>query len=77
MSKVNNNWKPVSWYCPNCGTLQQGWQGEDGVTKAECLKCHTVMVRKCKKGALDVLKLYAPDQNKESKSTATQSNTLV
>lgn len=48
MKKINsdNNWKRFTWHCPNCGMDSAGYKNAAGTVKAECKKCHTVMVRK-------------------------------
>ncbi len=54
------HWKPFSWHCPNCGTIVTGHQNNAGKIKAECHKCHTVMVRIIKSRRYDSIDVYAP-----------------
>ncbi len=40
------DWKECTWHCPNCGSDSSGWKNTAGVIKAECKRCHAVMIRK-------------------------------
>ena len=43
---TNYEWKPFSWYCPNCGIYITSYKNSTGVVKAQCKRCHVSMVRK-------------------------------
>ena len=60
MLKKQDNWKIVSWYCPNCGHLIGGIPNAEGKIKASCGKCKTEMVLKNKGRRHDTLEMYAP-----------------
>lgn len=60
MLKKQDNWKIVSWYCPNCGQLIGGIPNAEGKIKTSCGKCKTEMVLKNKGRRHDTLELFAP-----------------
>lgn len=58
MPKKQDNWKIVSWYCPNCGHLIGGIPNAEGKIKTSCGKCKTEMVLKNKGRRHDTLELF-------------------
>lgn len=63
MTIKDDEWKPFSWYCVNCGTLMSGFKNKNGDTKGQCTKCGVVMVRTFKskkKQNVDCFEAYAP-----------------
>lgn len=55
-----DNWRMVSWHCPNCGNLVSGYPNADGNVKVTCRKCGTEMVMKDKGRRHNTLEVYAP-----------------
>lgn len=53
------NWKPFSWYCPNCGKLVTGYMNSEGNIKLECPHCKVVMIRKIKRRS-NSIEIYKP-----------------
>ena len=39
------SWRPLSWYCPNCGQCITAYQNGKGEFKAACSRCRTVNIR--------------------------------
>ena len=60
MLTKQNNWKQVSWYCPNCGNLLTGHTNAEGNVKATCCLCHAEMALKVKGRRHNTLEIYAP-----------------
>ena len=56
----DNSWRPLSWYCSNCGQLVTAYQNSKGEFKVACPKCRSVMVRTPKGRRRDTIELYAP-----------------
>lgn len=56
----HEEWVPYTWYCSNCGEKVSGLKNADGVIKAQCSRCRTVMVRRLKGRRHDTIDLYAP-----------------
>lgn len=56
---MNDSWKPIRWYCVNCGTLVMGYMNEDGAVKATCPHCEAVMVMRHKSPTRDTIDVYA------------------
>lgn len=54
-------WQPVSWHCPNCGTLTRAFRNSEGLVKAVCPneRCNVVMVRKDMGRRHSVIDVYA------------------
>lgn len=55
-----DNWKAISWYCPNCGNLVSGYPNADGNIKVTCYRSGTEMVMKVKGRRHNTLEIYAP-----------------
>ena len=55
-----DEWRPFSWHCANCGNIVTGFKNAKGDIKVECSRCHTVMVRKIKSRRHDTIDTYAP-----------------
>ena len=57
-------WRPVPWYCVNCGNLVTGTMNGSGIVKVECPRCGTMMARAFKKKAdrrqHDTIEVYSP-----------------
>lgn len=60
MLTKQDNWRTVSWYCPNCGNLVSGYPNADGIIKVTCCKSGTEMVMKIKGRRHNTLEVYAP-----------------
>ena len=58
--QTNDKWKPFSWYCPNCGVLSTGYEDASETVKAECRRCHAVVVRRCMGRRHNRIDIYAP-----------------
>ena len=46
MSENKEEWHEVTWFCSNCGTKVTAVQNSEGLSKAECQRCHSVTVRR-------------------------------
>ena len=57
---LQDRWTPISWYCPNCGTLVTGYRNAQGTVKVVCSRCHVTMIRAGKSRRLDTISIYAP-----------------
>ena len=44
----NEEWKPFTWHCSQCGADVTGYKNERGDIKVQCNKCRLVMVRTIK-----------------------------
>lgn len=58
--KMNENWKPVSWHCANCGSIVKGYRDSKGVVKVQCSVCGAVMYSKPMGRRHDRIEIYAP-----------------
>ena len=47
----HDTWKPIPWYCVNCGNKVVGMMNAKEVIKVECHRCKAVMMRSFKKPA--------------------------
>ena len=55
---MGQDWKPFSWYCPDCGELVTGYKGNDGIIKVSCKSCYVVMIREVKSRRHDTIDVY-------------------
>ena len=62
MLKKQDNWKIISWYCPNCGKMIGGIPNAEGKIRTSCGKCKTEMVLTHKGRRHDTLELFAQQQ---------------
>ena len=62
-----DTWSPVTWYCPNCGTITTAYRKSDGRIKVTCpnLMCHVLMVRKDLGRRHKVIEVYASNYQQE------------
>ena len=60
MADRKEEWRPLSWYCPNCASQLYGYEDASGMTKAECRKCHSISVRKVMGRRHNRIEIYAP-----------------
>lgn len=42
---TDEQWMPVSLFCPHCGTVNMGYRNADERIRYECKHCGTVFVR--------------------------------
>lgn len=68
MLTKQENWRIISWYCPNCGNLVSGYPNADGNIKVTCRKCATDMVMKTKGRRHSTLETYAPKHSEATPS---------
>lgn len=61
MKKKYDEWTTVPMYCPNCGTINNGYAGSEGKIKYECPRCGLVMVRTYKNRRHDLLDITIPE----------------
>ena len=61
MKKNYDEWTTVPMYCPNCGTLNNGYKNSEGKIKYECPQCGLVMVRTYKNRRHDLLDITIPE----------------
>jgi predicted RNA-binding Zn-ribbon protein involved in translation (DUF1610 family) len=54
-------WTTVPMYCPNCGTINDGYRNSEGKIKYECPRCGLVMVRTYKNRRHDLLEITIPE----------------
>ena len=59
---VSNEWTPMPMYCPNCGTINIGYQNKECKIRYECKKCKVVLFRTRKTRRKDVIEVYAPKE---------------
>lgn len=57
MNQRDIKWTRVPMYCPKCGTLNDGFQNEEGKLRYECKRCKVIMVRSYKNRRSEVLEL--------------------
>lgn len=55
-----NAWMVIQMYCPNCGTLNNGYQDQDGKHHFQCGKCGVAMVRYYKNRRHDLIEVTIP-----------------
>jgi hypothetical protein len=60
MSDFREEWRALSWFCPNCAERLIGFTDARGFTRAECRKCHSVSVRKVMGRRHNRIEIYAP-----------------
>ncbi len=60
VQKESNAWTVVKIYCPNCGTLNVGYQDENGRHRFQCKYCGVVMVRSYKNRRHDLIEVTLP-----------------
>ena len=60
MADLHIEWRPVSMYCTNCGELLTGYQNSERMTRIECVRCHSVSVRKQIGRRHNRIDIYAP-----------------
>ena len=61
MKKKYDEWTTVPMYCPNCGTINNGYSNSEGKIKYECPRCGLVMVRTYKNRRHDLLDITIPE----------------
>lgn len=62
MNQRDIKWTRVPMYCPKCGTLNDGFQDEEGKLRYECKRCKVTMVRSYKNRRSEVLELKLPKE---------------
>ena len=55
------NWNLYTCYCPNCGSLSQGYQNTLGAVKMICRSCQAVVIRTRIGRRHHRLDIYAPE----------------
>ena len=55
-------WATVQMYCPNCGTLNVGYEDSNGKHRFQCKRCAVVMVRSYKNRRHDLIELTVPQE---------------
>ena len=56
----NEEWKPFTWHCSQCGADVTGYKNERGDIEVQCNKCRLVMVRTIKGKRHSTMELYTP-----------------
>lgn len=70
----NNSWRPLSWYCPNCGQKVTASQNNNGEFKVTCMQCKNSMVRIPKGRRHYTIELYAPKMSTSAISTTKENH---
>lgn len=78
MNQRDIKWTRVPMYCPKCGTLNDGYQDEEGKLRYECNRCKVTMVRSYKNRRSEVLEIKLPkEMSKERTTTLRRSNSSL
>lgn len=69
MNQKGIKWTRVPMYCPKCGTLNDGYQDEEGKLRYECKRCKVTMVRSYKNRRSEVLEVKLPKEKSKFRAS--------